>query len=124
MSEYARLLGSSSSSNQNSSRFRGENVMRLGLDRAGRTTRDYEGPAVAPRVQAALDEAMRSEEPDIDIDVGTLSNRSAVRGMMKRNKGNNVRKKPRESQNEAAYASGPSYPESRGTFWRNSFSLA
>ena len=32
-----------------------------------RTTRDYEGPSVAPRVQAALDAALQDEE-DIDID--------------------------------------------------------
>jgi hypothetical protein len=27
-------------------RYRGENIMRLSLDRGGRTTRDYEGPQV------------------------------------------------------------------------------
>ena len=48
MSEYARVL---SSMTNGVSRFKGENIMRLNLDRAGRTTRDYEGPAVAPRVQ-------------------------------------------------------------------------
>lgn len=34
-----------------------------------RTTRDYEGPTVAPRVQAALDAALQDED-DIDIDGG------------------------------------------------------
>ena len=46
--------------------------MRLGLDMPGRTTRDYEGPAVAPRVQAALNAAMLNVEPDVDIDVSAL----------------------------------------------------
>lgn len=55
--------------------------MKLTLDRAGRTTRDYEGPTVAPRVQAALDAAMQNVEEDIDIDVGTLNSSQAVRGM-------------------------------------------
>ena len=32
-----------------------------------RTTRDYEGPAIAPKVQAAIDTALQEEE-DIDID--------------------------------------------------------
>lgn len=32
-----------------------------------RTTRDYEGPTVAPRVQAAIDAALASDG-DIDID--------------------------------------------------------
>ena len=36
--------------------------MRLNLDHPARTTRDYEGPAVAPRVQAALDAAMNNVE--------------------------------------------------------------
>ena len=59
--------------------------MRLGLDMPGRTTRDYEGPAVAPRVQAALDAAMLNVEPDVDIDVGALMVNSvkAVRGQKK-----------------------------------------
>jgi len=32
-----------------------------------RTTRDYEGPSIAPRIQAVLDAAMEDEE-DIEID--------------------------------------------------------
>ena len=32
-----------------------------------RTTRDYEGPAVAPKVQAALDAALQDEE-DLTLD--------------------------------------------------------
>lgn len=37
------------------------------LDMPNRTTRDYEGPAVAPKIQAALDAALMDEE-DIDLD--------------------------------------------------------
>ena len=54
-------------------RFKGENIMRLSLDRGGRTTKDYEGPTVAPRVQAALDAAMANVEPDIELDVRALN---------------------------------------------------
>ena len=32
-----------------------------------RTTRDYEGPTIAPKIQAALDAALQDEE-DIDVD--------------------------------------------------------
>lgn len=32
-----------------------------------RTTRDYEGPSVAPRIQAVIDQALE-DEGDIDID--------------------------------------------------------
>lgn len=54
-------------------RFKGENIMRLSLDRGGRTTKEYEGPTVAPRVQAALDAAMANVEPDIELDVRALN---------------------------------------------------
>ena len=37
------------------------------LDMPNRTTRDYEGPAVAPKVQAALDAALQDEE-DLTLD--------------------------------------------------------
>ena len=44
-----------------------------------RTTRDYEGPSVAPRVQAALDAAMNNVEEDIDIDALAISNTFEVK---------------------------------------------
>ena len=56
VSEYARMI-SGLQQGTAATRYRGENIMRLSLDRGGRTTREYEGPAVAPRVQAALDAA-------------------------------------------------------------------
>ena len=37
------------------------------LDLPNRTTRDYEGPAVAPKVQAALDAALQ-EEDELTLD--------------------------------------------------------
>lgn len=37
------------------------------LDMPNRTTRDYDGPQVAPRIQAALDAALQ-DEADIDLD--------------------------------------------------------
>ena len=44
-----------------------ENIVSIELDMPARTTRDYEGPTVAPRVQAALDAALQDEE-DLTID--------------------------------------------------------
>jgi len=81
MSEYARVQsglrpGFNSISGPGPTaaalRFKGENIMRLSLDRGGRTTKEYEGPTVAPRVQAALDAAMANIEPDIELDVRAL----------------------------------------------------
>lgn len=49
----------------------GENILNIELDLPNRTTKDYEGPTVAPRVQAALDAALQGED-DIDIDGGSV----------------------------------------------------
>ncbi|TRY66924.1 hypothetical protein TCAL_08038 [Tigriopus californicus] len=112
MSEYARLASSNLNS-MNGSRFRGENVMRLSLDHSGRTTRDYEGPAVAPRVQAALDAAMQNIEPDIDIDVMALSSNSHVKGMRHAlKKGHNSA--AQSSRRSEIKENQPLYPSSRG----------
>ena len=47
----------------------GENIINIELDMPNRTTRDYESPTVAPKVQAALDAALQ-EDDDLDIDGG------------------------------------------------------
>ncbi|XP_013380347.1 kinesin-II 95 kDa subunit [Lingula anatina] len=64
ISEYAKMAAAMGG---NPFRYKGENILCLELDMPNRTTRDYEGPCVAPRVQAALDAALQDEE-DIDID--------------------------------------------------------
>lgn len=48
-------------------KFQGENILCVELDMPNRTTRDYEGPTVAPGIQAALDAALQDEE---DINIG------------------------------------------------------
>ncbi|PIO23913.1 hypothetical protein AB205_0037770 [Aquarana catesbeiana] len=52
-------------------RYRAENIVLLELDMPSRTTRDYEGPAVAPKVQAALEAALQDED-DIQVDASTF----------------------------------------------------
>lgn len=42
-------------------RFRGENILNLELDMPERTTYDYEGPGVDPRVQAAINAAFADD---------------------------------------------------------------
>ncbi|XP_071795698.1 kinesin-II 95 kDa subunit-like [Asterias amurensis] len=49
-------------------RYKAENILQVELDMPNRTTRDYEGPSVAPRVQAALDAALQDED-DLDLEV-------------------------------------------------------
>jgi kinesin family protein 3/17 len=41
--------------------------LQVELDMPNRTTRDYEGPQVAPKIQAALDAALQDED-DSDIE--------------------------------------------------------
>lgn len=48
-------------------RFLGENILFLELDMPNRTTRDYEGPTLAPHLQQALDNALKDEE-DLELD--------------------------------------------------------
>lgn len=68
ISEYARraaLMGGSA-------RYKMENIIQLELDMPTRTTRDYEGPTVAPRIQAALDAALQDED-DLILDASALN---------------------------------------------------
>ncbi|XP_078494760.1 kinesin family member 3B [Ciona intestinalis] len=48
-------------------RYKGDNVLLVELDMPTRTTQDYEGPTIAPKVQAALDAALQ-EEGDLQLD--------------------------------------------------------
>ncbi|OBS70147.1 hypothetical protein A6R68_01313 [Neotoma lepida] len=48
-----------------------ENIMLLELDMPSRTTRDYEGPAISPKVQAALDAALQDED-EIQVDASSF----------------------------------------------------
>ncbi|NWR78784.1 KIF3B protein, partial [Centropus unirufus] len=52
-------------------RYRAENIVLLELDMPSRTTRDYEGPAIAPKVQAALEAALQDED-EIQVDASTF----------------------------------------------------
>ena len=42
--------------------WKADNILRVELDMPNRTTRDYECPAVAPSLRAALSQAMAEEE--------------------------------------------------------------
>ncbi|KAF0301417.1 Kinesin-like protein KIF3B [Amphibalanus amphitrite] len=64
VSEYARRAGAAGGG----TRFKGENIMCLELDSAARTTRDYRGPSVAPRMAAALQKALTPTESVISVD--------------------------------------------------------
>ncbi|XP_053500144.1 kinesin-like protein KIF3B isoform X8 [Ictalurus furcatus] len=52
-------------------RYRAENILMLELDLPTRTTKEYEEPMIAPKVAAALEDALR-EEDDIQVDASAL----------------------------------------------------
>ncbi|XP_066968365.1 kinesin-like protein KIF3B isoform X1 [Macrobrachium rosenbergii] len=80
-SEYAKMQASV----DHNPRYKGENIMVVELDPAVRTTRDWEGPVVAPRVSAALEAALRPLDEDLNIDasLATLNHSQAVKSTRK-----------------------------------------
>lgn len=88
-------------------RYKAENVLQVELDMPNRTTRDYEGPTVAPRVQAALDAALQDEEDlDLEIQPSVFGNRT--KGKVKKEK---VKSKPKMKKNGG---NSELYPTARG----------
>ncbi|XP_076650548.1 kinesin-like protein 68D [Halictus rubicundus] len=74
VSEYARIALAMG----RGCRYAGENILNLDLDMPARTTMDYQGPAIAPTIQAVLEEALR-DEGDIDVDASSAKLRSKSR---------------------------------------------
>eukprot|EP00054_Salpingoeca_dolichothecata_P024883 m.171183 g.171183 ORF g.171183 m.171183 type:complete len:769 (-) comp25172_c0_seq2:254-2560(-) len=58
ITEYARMRANV----DRNPRYKADNILQLELDMPERTTHDYAGPVLAPRVQAALDDALKDEE--------------------------------------------------------------
>ncbi|KAE8574208.1 hypothetical protein XENTR_v10003328 [Xenopus tropicalis] len=88
------------------SRYRAENIVLLELDMPSRTTRDYEGPAIAPKVQAALEAALQDED-DIQVDASTFDSTAIKR----------TKARPKSSRRPGANGSSsgsPLFPQSRG----------
>ncbi|XP_041954629.1 kinesin-like protein KIF3B [Alosa sapidissima] len=58
-------------------RYRAENILLLELDMPGRTTKEYEEPVIAPKVAAALEDALRDED-EIQVDAAALYSASSL----------------------------------------------
>ncbi|XP_053309333.1 kinesin-like protein KIF3B [Spea bombifrons] len=84
-------------------RYRAENILLLELDMPSRTTRDYEGPAVAPKVQAALEAALQDED-DIQVDASTFESSSSKR----------TKARPKSGRRAVSAAGSSLFPQSRG----------
>lgn len=101
VSEYARIALAMG----RGCRYAGENILNLDLDMPARTTLDYQGPAIAPTIQAVLEEALR-DEGDIDVDASNVKLRSKPRLQ-------SARLRPK-SVGKMQQIPAPVYPKTRG----------
>ncbi|XP_069099486.1 kinesin-like protein KIF3B [Pleurodeles waltl] len=88
-------------------RYRAENIVLLELDMPSRTTRDYEGPAVAPKVQAALEAALQ-EEDELHVDASTFESTANKKSKSRPKTGR------RSAASSTSTSGSPLYPQSRG----------
>ncbi|XP_017343029.1 kinesin-like protein KIF3B isoform X1 [Ictalurus punctatus] len=93
-------------------RYRAENILMLELDLPTRTTKEYEEPMIAPKVAAALEDALR-EEDDIQVDASALGH-----GFNKKPKTSRPKTGKNVSTPTSAHSPSSSgstlYPQSRG----------
>ncbi|XP_076679124.1 kinesin-like protein 68D [Andrena cerasifolii] len=101
VSEYARIALAMG----RGCRYAGENILNLDLDMPARTTLDYQGPTIAPTIQAVLEEALR-DEGDIDVDASSAKLRSKPRLQSAKVRPKSVGKIPQIPP--------PVYPKTRG----------
>ncbi|KAM4737183.1 kinesin-like protein KIF3B [Anableps anableps] len=104
-------------------RYKAENILMLDIDLPARTTKEYQEPVIAPKVAAALEDALRDED-EIQVDasgfhsgLGATSPASASSSLKKPKSG-----RPRTSKKSNTPTSpfspcspgSPLYPQSRG----------
>jgi len=101
-------------------RYKAENIIMIELDMPNRTTRDYEGPAVAPKVQAALDAALQDEE-DLTLDADVLLSKTKVKSKRRDRPDQSERPKtgrksrgPQLSGQQQGSSESAQYPTARG----------
>ena len=111
ISEYAKAQAAL----HHNPRFKGENIMVLELDPSARTTRDWDGPEVAPQVAAALQAALvpiGDEVISIDASFGALKSVKGARAAAARPRHN--RRPASSSRSASSQQETPYYPKSRG----------
>lgn len=101
-------------------RYKAENIIMIELDMPNRTTRDYEGPAVAPKVQAALDAALQDEE-DLTLDADVLLSKTKVKSKRRDKPDHSERPKtgrksrgPLSTSQQLGSSDSAEYPTARG----------
>lgn len=101
-------------------RYKAENIIMIELDMPNRTTRDYEGPTVAPKVQAALDAALQDEE-DVTLDADVLLSKNKVKAkrrdrpnLSERPKTGRRSRGPQVTDQQQRSSESAQYPTARG----------
>ncbi|XP_051887426.1 kinesin-like protein KIF3B isoform X2 [Pristis pectinata] len=105
LSSYAKMALISRSD----PRYKAENILLLELDMPSRTTRDYEGPAIAPKVQAALEAALQDED-ELQVDASTFD-------PLRSGSGRKSKSRPKTGKKMGPSSAGSGtqlYPQSRG----------
>ncbi|XP_063260535.1 kinesin-like protein KIF3B [Prinia subflava] len=105
LSQHARK----SMMNYTEARYRAENIVLLEMDGPSRTTRNYEGPAIAPKVQAALEAALQDED-EIQVDASNFESTSKKISKPRPKTG----RKSVGSTSGSGTPSSQLYPQSRG----------
>ncbi|KAM9830234.1 kinesin-like protein KIF3B [Syngnathus typhle] len=102
-------------------RYKAENILLLGMEMPSRTTKDYQQPVIAPKVAAALEDALKNEA-DLQVDASGFNSSFAppasASGSLRKPKS----ARPRTGKQSNTWTSSfnvhnppsPIYPQSRG----------
>ncbi|XP_037101532.1 kinesin-like protein KIF3B [Syngnathus acus] len=102
-------------------RYKAENILLLEMDLPSRTTKNYQQPVIAPKVVAALKDALKDEE-DLEVDAsgfdGSLSPVASTSGSIRKPKSGRPRSSKQSGTRTASCSphslTSPIYPQSRG----------
>ncbi|XP_054633535.1 kinesin-like protein KIF3B [Dunckerocampus dactyliophorus] len=100
-------------------RYKAENLLLLDMDLPSRTTKNYQQPVIAPKVVAALKDALKDEE-DLEVDASEFNDcfaslTSASGSLRKRKSGRSrTDKQSRTASCSPHNLTSPIYPQSRG----------
>ncbi|XP_027000758.1 kinesin-like protein KIF3B [Tachysurus fulvidraco] len=94
-------------------RYRAENILMLELDLPTRTTKEYEEPMIAPKVAAALEDALR-EEGDIQVDASALGQAGFIKKPKTSCPKTGKKVNTPMSAHSLSSSGPPLYPQSRG----------
>ncbi|XP_077403309.1 kinesin-like protein KIF3B [Vanacampus margaritifer] len=102
-------------------RYKAENILLLQIDLPSRTTKNYQQPVIAPKVVAALKDALKDEE-DLEVDASgfsrSLSPVASASGSVRKPKSGRPRSSKQSNARTASCSphslTSPIYPQSRG----------